>query len=1146
MGSSRGTGMDAAKALQAQADDALRLVDECIALLGWTPKALKAQVTREQVAAALRIEASMRGQLGAAWDAEADAVMNNLTLEIMQQPPGAIKSAPLLSMVQQHLGAQALGSTMQPIIDGHLRTAFTLGKKGMGYAAGTGVQDRFSLVDGAAQDWLVRDQLYWVGQYYGQHIGPEIAGRAQQVVVQQGLGRAEAAKQIKAALEPVVGPGRSDAYWHVVAAAGVTRSRAYGGVCALIEAGVTRYELVNPRDERTSEICNHLDGQVWEVRHAVAQQAAMLAASTPDEAKAAAPWLPAGQIVGRTPDELAAAGLGLPPYHGNCRTTVDVSEEDATATSREYAGASAADVLPADVLQQFTQRLDVGPLPIPDMTPVPVNPPTPQLPVSPDGMDENAFMTARSEQLWDGGKGMGWTDAWEQTQAEHKAWTTSKQLHPDLFNAYTNPNPPPPALKPVPAPKGKLPVDPSDYIPDPDDPNFDQAKAFQFYEDRMNQLIDDGYDGATAENMALKESEDWLYTKKLHSDLVQAKGAQMPLPTAPKPVAPLDLPVDPTMYSDDGEFTYARYLQLQKQGAGPGAAWKQAQAECDDWLQQGKLHPDLVASKKVTKAAPVPTPAPTQPVTVQTATPGTGYAIPAKPAKISPMQPAVTVNPAASKTTEHLPVNPARYGSDSDGKSDFICARHEQLVLQGMDDSRAWSTAAAECDDWHLSGKLHPDLMQLGVHKAVDVPASKVVTPREMLRTSTKRTKATGTSLPLDGPGVEDFDVNFRVEKVNGKKVTKIRFKVTQRQQADALMGMIDMKNSPDHYAFVEGALDSKRMVTKKGGYGASMSFRSNKATLQGGTTVEMVTEDGALKNFVEITVSGDSVDDAMDAWERVAGAMTIDGPSSLPSAKDIDRAKKAKLLSLFDRDAGATLAKGYIRDDALDDLFEQTLTYHPAMKAAYDDAELVQVSRGHTALFSKKLAAKLSRDGVGELYHDGGGRHLADMLADPDKAGLMASATRYHRGIFVNGMSTGTDFGTGGADGVFVRIAKKTDDAVKDGWGIRIHIDKKQLGRLDWYAFNGDNYGNTSEQYRRQRILASNLKDLCDPKAGRYGGLSGSNEVMFKHGVPVDAWTRISVSTAADKANLIVELQAKGVKKINGKALDVFIVARR
>lgn len=111
------------------------------------------------------------------------------------------------------------------------------------------------------------------------------------------------------------------------------------------EAGITHYRILSVMDERTSPVCASLNGTVFSVAQQLQQEERACASETLDELRAVRPWLNTkGKTVGfyrsdksfvpvtRAPgakgpalhsaSELQRLGVGMPPYHALCRTTV--------------------------------------------------------------------------------------------------------------------------------------------------------------------------------------------------------------------------------------------------------------------------------------------------------------------------------------------------------------------------------------------------------------------------------------------------------------------------------------------------------------------------------------------------------------------------------------------------------------------------------------------------------------------------------------------------------------------------------------------------------------------------------------------------------------------------------------------------------
>ena len=68
--------------------------------------------------------------------------------------------------------------------------------------------------------------------------------------------------------------------------------------------------------------CRSLNGRVIPLNACVKQRDALMAAEDPEDVKRIAPWLPVQAIKGKRTSALIAQGIGMPPYHFHCRTTV--------------------------------------------------------------------------------------------------------------------------------------------------------------------------------------------------------------------------------------------------------------------------------------------------------------------------------------------------------------------------------------------------------------------------------------------------------------------------------------------------------------------------------------------------------------------------------------------------------------------------------------------------------------------------------------------------------------------------------------------------------------------------------------------------------------------------------------------------------
>lgn len=193
-------------------------------------------------------------------------------------------------------------------------TAYLLGRKVTAQAIG--LKPKLAVIDEAARTILTEHTVFWIGQHYDAALGGEIAGIVRELALESGLGRAEVGKRLKEALGGVF--PKSDVYWRGLAATTVTRARALGAVQSLVEAEVEEYEIMAMLDERTCELCTHLNGKTFRTEHAVALRDALLEANTPEDVKRIHPWRTLKEIKNWDEEKLAESGMALPPYHFHC------------------------------------------------------------------------------------------------------------------------------------------------------------------------------------------------------------------------------------------------------------------------------------------------------------------------------------------------------------------------------------------------------------------------------------------------------------------------------------------------------------------------------------------------------------------------------------------------------------------------------------------------------------------------------------------------------------------------------------------------------------------------------------------------------------------------------------------------------------
>jgi hypothetical protein len=195
----------------------------------------------------------------------------------------------------------------------------------------------FGLQDKAAMNVLGKHQTYWIGEHYSANVGNAIASTTKKFVMEQGRSNEVAGR----ALERLVGRtlsqvtvpkgfnGTQARYFEGLVSNAATTSRAISSVNVMRRAGYTEYRIVNPKDQRTCDRCEILDGKRFKVADGSALANRILGAKNPTSIRTIQPFLSISDtlsLVGgaRGPmgpsltSKLEENGNALPPFHLNC------------------------------------------------------------------------------------------------------------------------------------------------------------------------------------------------------------------------------------------------------------------------------------------------------------------------------------------------------------------------------------------------------------------------------------------------------------------------------------------------------------------------------------------------------------------------------------------------------------------------------------------------------------------------------------------------------------------------------------------------------------------------------------------------------------------------------------------------------------
>ncbi|MBU1741311.1 MAG: hypothetical protein KKC37_07175, partial [Proteobacteria bacterium] len=166
----------------------------------------------------------------------------------------------------------------------------------------------WNLVDDQTRAILGEHTVYWIKTHGTEVLAKNLAATAREAL-ENGLGRTELGHILESQFGHLA--DKSAAYWKMNAASMLSRSRSFGTVEAMSQAGIKKYRRYTMGDARVCQRCRDLEGKEFTVSSAVKVRDAVLGAGDdPEAVKALMPW-PTGDEPNPTPI--------LGAIHGNCR-----------------------------------------------------------------------------------------------------------------------------------------------------------------------------------------------------------------------------------------------------------------------------------------------------------------------------------------------------------------------------------------------------------------------------------------------------------------------------------------------------------------------------------------------------------------------------------------------------------------------------------------------------------------------------------------------------------------------------------------------------------------------------------------------------------------------------------------------------------
>jgi len=376
-----------------------------------------------------------------------------------------------------------------------------------------------------------------------------------------------------------------------------------------------------------------------------------------------------------------------------------------------------------------------------------------------------------------------------------------------------------------------------------------------------------------------------------------------------------------------------------------------------------------------------------------------------------------------------------------------------------------------------------------------------------------------GELLPqVEMKGDHDFIEDQQIDFVRLKDKTAAYFKISEENIQDVRSKVNDlsgeMKIAPLNVFDFENST-GKKIEVRRGLIGNE----GNRIQLREGVSIDIVyAGPKSIEGQVKVDIDKSLTEQADEIMDEVGGFFKKLG------IKDLWQEPPEKVLLKNSRD-----------------LFE-TQNRSKLTKEARDRIEYEEVYPGYvTAVEKDKHKEYVDKYGVKGMIMKIDDHNAAKILSS---SGLMSSYERYKRGVIVHGPSTDRDFDTGGGSFVFTRAVNENaldrnpsfNEFFPHFDAATIIVDPSQLDRLDWFAYQTDNYGSTEPEKFDKRPSA---KEFFEKEKVHF---NDGNEVMFKRGIPKEAFKALVVDNGTQKNKVVEQLRNHGINEVNGTPVEEFV----
>lgn len=982
------------------------------------------------------------------------------------------------------------------------------------------------LTDKPGQDWCKKDTLYWIGNYFSDTLGAEIKGVCE-AAFSEGLGRAE----LGAALRDKFGQQikRSDSYWKGLAATNINRARCFGGVTAMEAANVNEYEIIAMMDERTSPICRMMNGKIFTIKDAVKLRDAAISSKTPEEFKAAHPWIPYATAKSIPDDKLAASGLSLPPYHFYCRTTYAVS------TFKVYDQGT-------DMIQAVSaEKSDT----------------------LPDNLNDLRYV-GNGSYLGGVGKKNIYKDASGQeyifkpaqskngVQEDFRAYVqkAASDISEELFgkNNYV----PITVVRDKNGTLGTLQKLIQDTTGDVSKIGLENLTDDALRRIQREHVLDyaiGNYDAHAGNFVLDKNGKVWSVDKEqAFRYWKDSNSGNMSLTYHPNVTYGENPPIYNRLFSDFAQGKNDIRLQdtlpaLQRLERIPDDKYRAILRPYAKALHGSKAEDflDYAVKRKNSMRAEYE-----KFYTELMKKRYSGYKDKFKFADSTTTN-AVNAVPAAAALTpdvckamklsdlHDLAVKMKIPSSTNMNKQELIDAiSGNKPIADVLADYKARRSAKRKSKTARASTAVISDDSRYNV---ADTDLY-----RSEMAGLTRRID--GHDIPLDSDKVEGQVAHARIYESGNQSYIQFNMKIREEyfQRIDEMMNKIEPRLKIESLNFRRNmAKDSFRADLKRD----VRSIGTCRVAEVDGVKIRWVNQKSSMRaqqGYFELSVEGSNGTTAAQKIQKVLTDFNNEDLLAPRTAEDIKKYKAMRVIWQNDpRTAGSMSAGNTSYADIKKSLLKIGIN-----EADLDKMVLREVSPGNMQYVWEGRSKEYIKAGVDHLFSgvgdgDNAVRFLTDSFSKPNGA-LKCTIDRLQEGTHGGGASESKDVKTGGAASVFTRIAPKSVIGKMKykysfkGEGYKIIFSPKVLDRTDWYAYRDDNFGNTSDSLMRHREPAiEHIQDLNDSYVC-------DNEVMFRSSLSVNEAIGIRCDGQLAKDVLIAEFKSRGIDKIHGVNIDKFI----